>query len=102
LRKWPIDEVADPSLLTDADWAELNKLKAAYESGGSAAASKAFARLSAEDPVGCVRLLGALFPEMIRERIKDALAATGITESDLLDMLEEAERKMQSPSPAKH
>jgi hypothetical protein len=39
---------------------------------------------------------------MIRERIKDALAATGITESDLLDMLEEAARKMQSPSPAKH
>jgi hypothetical protein len=100
--KWPIDEVEDPSSLTDTDWAELNKLRAAYERGGSRAASKAVARLSAEDPVGCVRLLGALFPEMIRERIKDALAARGITESDLLVMLEEAERKMQSPSPAKH
>jgi hypothetical protein len=75
--KYPIQEVADPSLLTDADWAELNKLKAAHESGGSRAVSKAIARLSAEDPIACARLLAALFPEMMRERAKDALADAG-------------------------
>jgi hypothetical protein len=34
-------EVVDPSDLTDADWAEINKLKKAYEIGGQKALSKA-------------------------------------------------------------
>jgi hypothetical protein len=30
----PLDDIKDPSELTDADWAEINKLRAAYETGG--------------------------------------------------------------------
>ena len=60
LPKWP-------SSLADTYCAELNKLKAAYECGGSRAVSKAIARLSADNPIGCALLLAALFPEMMRE-----------------------------------
>jgi hypothetical protein len=95
--KWPFDQVADPAGLTDADWAELNKLKAAYESGGSKALSKAFREL-AVDPILSVRVIGALFPEMMREQIRDTLAERGITEEDLREMI----RKAESPSQEQH
>jgi hypothetical protein len=99
--KWPFEEVPDPTGMTDADWADLNKLKAAYESGGAKASRKVFAELSA-DPVRGVRILGALFPEMVREQLKDRLAEHGITEDDLRQMLREAERREESPSSKKH
>jgi hypothetical protein len=95
--KGPFDELADPSALTDADWAELNKLKTAYEKGGPKAFSKAFEQLK-KDPVGCVHVLAAIFPERIREQMRDALAESGITEEDLREML----RKAESPSPVRH
>jgi hypothetical protein len=37
--------IADTSLLTDSDWAEINKLKRAYDEGGSKALSKALEEL---------------------------------------------------------
>ena len=97
MAKWPFEEPADSSGLSDADWAHLNKLKAAYESGGSKALSKAIGEL-ATDPIRYVRVVGALFPEMINEKIRDALAEHGITEEDLREML----RKAESPSSEQH
>jgi len=38
-------EVADSTGLTDADWAEINKLKRAYRDGGKKALNKAMGSL---------------------------------------------------------
>jgi hypothetical protein len=41
-------EIVDSSHLTDADWAEINKLKKACETGGKKALSAAIERLAAD------------------------------------------------------
>jgi hypothetical protein len=94
--KWPFDEIVDPSGLTDADWAEINRLKTAYETGGEKALDSAFEQLAA-DPIRAYRVVAALFPEMLREQTKDALAERGITEEDLREMLKKA-KKAEGPS----
>lgn len=83
--------VADTTGLTDADWAEINKLKRAHETGDQKALAKAFDELNA-NPVRAIRVIGAFFPEMVREAIRDAMAAEGITEEDLREMILKAER----------
>jgi hypothetical protein len=50
-------EVVDSSHLTDADWAEINKLKRAYETGGMKALSKAMDELAAGDPIIALHVL---------------------------------------------
>ena len=95
--KWPFEEIADRSGLTDADWAEINRLKTAYETGGDKALDAAFQQLVA-DPIRAYRVVGALFPEMLREQTKDALAERGVTEEDLREMLEKAKTEAESPS----
>ena len=90
----PLADVADTSGLTDADWAEINKLSSAYEEGGRARLSKALDELTNGDPVRSVRILGAFFPDMIREVIKDAMAERGITEEELRELV----RKLESPT----
>jgi len=42
----PLDDIKDTSGLTDADWAQINKLRAAYESGGQ----KAIGRIRRNGP----------------------------------------------------
>ena len=58
--KWPFDEIADSLGVTDADWAEINRLKTAYETGGEKALGAAFEQLVA-DPIRAYRVVGALF-----------------------------------------
>jgi hypothetical protein len=99
--KWSFGEIPDPAGLSDADWAELNKLKAAFESGGKKAMRKALKELAA-DPIRWVRVIGALYPEMMREQIKDVLADRGITEADVREMLRKALREAESPSSEEH
>ena len=85
---WP--EPSDTSRLTDADWADLNKLRRAYETGGDEAALAAPQELM-KDPVRCTRVIGAYFPEEIRKALKDALAEAGATVEDLRDLLRKSE-----------
>ena len=68
-------EVVDTTGLTDADWAEINKLKNAY-AGGQKALSAALDDL-AKDPSRTARVLGALFPDLVREATKDKMAPRG-------------------------
>lgn len=89
----PEDEPVDTSRLTDADWAELNKLRQAYRTGGQKALSKAMAELG-EDPVRYIRVIGAYFPDKVREAIKDAMADAGMTEEDF----HELRKKHESPA----
>lgn len=85
-------EVADPSGLTDADWAEINKLRRIHERGGQRAFSKALKKLS-DDPIRYMSVVEALFPNRAREAIRDAMAELGMTDGDLHEFL----RKLQSP-----
>jgi hypothetical protein len=80
-------EVVDPSGLTDADWADINRLKKLYETGGRDALSKALAELGESDPVRSMRVLHALFPNTVREALKDSLAEEGITEEELRELI---------------
>ena len=80
-------EVAAPSGLTDADWAEINRLKSLYETGGRNALSKALAELGESDPVRSIRVLSALFPETVREALRDSMAEQGITTEDLRELI---------------
>jgi hypothetical protein len=80
----------DTSRLTDADWAEINKLHQAYESGGESGLLAAFQELM-KDPVRCTRVIGAYFPEKMREALKDAAADAGVTIEDLRDLLRQLE-----------
>ena len=80
----------DTSRLTDADWAEINKLRQAYESGGESALLAALQELL-KDPVRCTRVIGAYYPEKMREALKDAAAAAGVTIEDLRDLLSKSE-----------
>jgi hypothetical protein len=45
------------------------------------------------DPIRCSRIIGAFFPDMMREAIKDQMAEVGMTEEDLREMV----RKLESP-----
>jgi hypothetical protein len=84
-------EVVDPSGLTDADWVEINKLKAAYASGGERALDKAMGEL-AKHPIRYCAVVGAFFPNMMRDAIKSSLADPGV-EEDLRELI----RKLESP-----
>jgi hypothetical protein len=90
-------EVADTTGLTDTDWAEINKLKNAYDAGGQKALSAALDQL-AKDPIRATRVLGAFFPDLVRETIKDQLAEEGITEEDLRALI----RKLENPNQSRH
>jgi hypothetical protein len=86
-------EVGDPSGLTDADWAYINKLGRALEDGGQKGLSKALDEL-ASDPISYMKVIGTLFPDMVREAIRDEMAEAGMTEEDLREMV----RKLESPA----
>lgn len=91
-KKQPKDtfEVKDTSRLTDADWTVINALKRGYEEGGSPALDKALKQL-ADDPVLYTRIMGAFFPDEMRETLKDVMAAKGVTMEDLREIIEKAE-----------
>jgi hypothetical protein len=61
--------IADTSLLTDSDWAEINKLKRAYDEGGLKALSKALEELK-KDPVRTYQIMAAFYPEKMRKQQK--------------------------------
>jgi hypothetical protein len=90
-------EVVDTTDLTDADWKEINKLKKAYDAGRTKALSAALDAL-AKDPIQASRVLGALFPNLVRETIRDQLAAKGVTEEDLRELI----RKLENPNQSRH
>ena len=88
----PIDlEVVDTSGLTDADWAEINRLKSLYETDGRNALSNALAELGESDPVRSIRVLSAFFPETVREALTDSMAEQGLMAEDLRELIRKHE-----------
>jgi tetratricopeptide (TPR) repeat protein len=80
---------ADTSMLTDADWIEIDMLRCAWESGGRKGLWKALDKLRNDDPIRYVTAAAAIIPDMVRNTLKDHMAENGITEEDL----EETARK---------
>jgi len=91
-------DIVDTTGLTDADWAEINKLRQAYETDGPKALSKAIAELANNDAIRYITIMAAFFPDMVREQIRDNMAEAGITEQDLRELI----RKLESPSIKTH
>jgi hypothetical protein len=85
-----LPQVVDPSLLTDADWAELNKLRKAYEAGGKSALYKAYRELGS-NPVQYVRVMSAFCPSEVRASIREAIAKRGLTGQDILQAVRKRE-----------
>ena len=75
-------EIVDTSSLTDADWAEINKLQRAYQHGEKAF-SKTLYELGEADPIRLMTVMSAFWPEEVRETMKDQMAAEGVTVDDL-------------------
>ena len=86
--------IADTSLLTDADWAIINRLRRIYETDGQQGLSKALREL---DLVQYIRVMGAFFPNEVRETLKDKMAEQGLTEEDVREMA-----KKLNPHSTKH
>jgi hypothetical protein len=90
--------VVDTTDLTDADWAEINNLKKVYDTAGERALSAALKAVGERDPIRAARVLGAFFPDLVRETIKDRLADMGITGEDLRELI----RKLENPNQSRH
>jgi hypothetical protein len=87
-------KIEDTSGLTDADWAEINKLRNAYKTGGKKALAAAWDQL-AKDPIRYAVVAGAFYPKMVREALRDQMAEAGITEEDLRDLIRKLERRLE-------
>ena len=87
-------KVQDTSNLTDADWAEINRWKRAYQAGGKAKLDQIMADLAKDDPIRHMTVVAAFWPDMAREMIRDEMAANGMDEQDLRDLI----RKLESPA----
>jgi len=89
----PFEQIADASGLTDADWTAINKLKHAFVVGGADGVATALDQLSVSDPIRYVYVLGALFPDMVREAIEVQMAESGLPEDDTREVLRKLERR---------
>ena len=78
--------IVDTSNLTDADWAEINKLTQASETGGQKAFSKALDELENRNPVQYFTIVAVYFPHTVIEVIKDNIAANGLPEEEFYDI----------------
>ena len=87
-------KVVKSSHLTDADWAEINKVRRAYSEGGTKAADEIFEKLARDDLNRYLAITEAFWPGQALEAWKDATANRGLTEEDLLEM----KRRRESPA----
>jgi hypothetical protein len=75
--------------LTDEDWAEINRLRRAYERG-TRAFDIALEKLAA-DPIRYAVVIAAFFPDMVRETIRDQIAEMGMTADDVRELIRKVE-----------
>ncbi|WP_369719741.1 hypothetical protein AB8Z38_21010 [Bradyrhizobium sp. LLZ17] len=63
--------VSDGASLTSADWLQINKIRSAYNTGGSPALSKALDDFCQKNAIAYIRVLNAILPNQICQLIKD-------------------------------
>jgi hypothetical protein len=81
--------VVDSSDLTDADWAAVNRVNRACELGGATAFRDELEKL--QDVSLQLRVLGAFFPELVREVMEEEMTECKLSVEDL------QEAKAESP-----
>jgi hypothetical protein len=57
----------------------------------NAARERTFDELAEADPIRFVHIMGACFPDMVREMIRDRLAEVGMTEDDVRELIQKLE-----------
>ena len=87
--KFPLPMV-DTSDLTDADRAEISKLRNGWVAGGHKGLQRAISELF-KTPIIGTRIMAAFYPEMVKEVIEDEVAK-GMTKEDLEELI----RKLES------
>jgi hypothetical protein len=71
MTKQPDPETVGTSSLSEAERAELERLKAAWETGGDEALSKAQKQLRQTDPVLWFKIVRTYYPHLLRRIIGD-------------------------------
>src|SRR4029450_7637850 len=94
--------IVDNEGLSDADWAEANRLLRAYDAGGSAAFWRAMDELGNADPIRWFRVGGARVPDVVRKVIRDEIAEQGMTEEDVRELYKKLKQQMDGGSHTKH
>ena len=89
-KKKTVLEVVNSSGLTHADWIGINKVRRAYERGGWDAFWSELETLG-DDFLLKITVVGAFFPDAIREAIEDELAESGLALEDLREFLKKNE-----------
>lgn len=84
----------DTTHFTDADWAAVTRLRDIYQRDGRSGLEQAMARLAKEDPVRFTSIGYATEPVFWQNAIKDAMAAEGMDEEDVRELV----RKLESPA----
>jgi hypothetical protein len=89
----------DSTDLTDADWDEINKIKQAYATRGQRGFVKALEALYKRDELTWLRVVVVLayYPTVVKEAMRDNMAASAVTAENLQDIFENMES-----SPTKH
>ena len=85
------DHPVDTSRFTDADWAALAKLRDAHARGGKKAVETAMKEIQRGDLVTYVRIIGAYFPDQLREVLRDAMFDRGLTAEDLRELIHKSD-----------
>jgi hypothetical protein len=96
LEKQPPFDVIDPCGLTDGDWAEINKLRRAYNAGGQKALTRAYRELG-KDPVRYIRVMKAIYPAEVLAALRDAVAKRGLTEQDIREAVKSRASRFRDP-----
>jgi hypothetical protein len=73
--------IVDTSGLTDADWAAIDRVNRACELGGANAFWDELEKL--DDILLQLRVLGAFFPDLMRQIIEEEVTERGLTVNDL-------------------
>lgn len=79
-------EVVNLSALLDADWLHINRLRRVYAADGKDALLEALREL-AKDPNSYVRIVRAIFPNIIHRAIQDEMVGGGIGDDDLPELI---------------
>jgi hypothetical protein len=70
-------DTLDTSGFTEADWAELRKLRDAWENGGPGALFAAQKSLRQADPICWFRLVRTFYPQLLRKMVGDEADRAG-------------------------
>jgi hypothetical protein len=77
--------VVDTSGFTEADWAAIDRVNRACELGGAAAFWLELEKL--DDVALQLRVMGAFFPDLMRQVVEEQVAKRGLTVKDLRKLI---------------